>query len=245
MPIDGGFVGMVDRDVFDEWLRQRAAAFGAIRRTGTFRTFDARCRRHRPGGLSIQRVTGRTHAGARPRRDRRRRRVVRGGAPVDAGCAKSDALRVRLSRDHPLAAQDQPAASTPHVATSITRANSRPISTAGYFRTATPTSVGIGSAQKGFSLRKAVGALRDAADLDGSRPSAAKARRFRCIPLSRWDNGRDVVLAGDAAGVVAPASGEGIYYAMAGGPTRGRSDRRISATSGNPARACSWRASAS
>ena len=29
--------------------------------------------------------------------------------------------------------------------------------------------------------------------------------------------GRDVVLAGDAAGVVAPASGEGIYYAMYGG----------------------------
>jgi geranylgeranyl reductase len=36
-------------------------------------------------------------------------------------------------------------------------------------------------------------------------------------PLKRWDNGRDVVLAGDAAGVVAPASGEGIYYAMLGG----------------------------
>ncbi len=36
-------------------------------------------------------------------------------------------------------------------------------------------------------------------------------------PLPRWDNGRDVVLAGDAAGVVAPASGEGIYYAMTGG----------------------------
>jgi len=36
-------------------------------------------------------------------------------------------------------------------------------------------------------------------------------------PLKKWDNGRDVVLAGDAAGVVAPASGEGIYYAMVGG----------------------------
>jgi geranylgeranyl reductase len=36
-------------------------------------------------------------------------------------------------------------------------------------------------------------------------------------PLKRWDNGRDVLIAGDAAGVVAPASGEGIYYAMLGG----------------------------
>jgi geranylgeranyl reductase len=41
-------------------------------------------------------------------------------------------------------------------------------------------------------------------------------------PLSRWDNGRDVVLAGDAAGVVAPASGEGIYYAMVGGQVAAR-----------------------
>ena len=35
--------------------------------------------------------------------------------------------------------------------------------------------------------------------------------------MNRWDNGRDVVLAGDAAGVVAPASGEGIDFAMLGG----------------------------
>jgi geranylgeranyl reductase len=35
--------------------------------------------------------------------------------------------------------------------------------------------------------------------------------------LPRWENGRDIVLTGDAAGVVAPASGEGIYYAMACG----------------------------
>jgi len=33
-------------------------------------------------------------------------------------------------------------------------------------------------------------------------------------PLRRWDDGRGVILAGDAAGVVAPSSGEGIYYAM-------------------------------
>ncbi|NCY04064.1 MAG: geranylgeranyl diphosphate reductase, partial [Burkholderiaceae bacterium] len=29
IPIDGGFVGMVDRDQFDEWLRVRAANDGA------------------------------------------------------------------------------------------------------------------------------------------------------------------------------------------------------------------------
>jgi geranylgeranyl reductase len=40
-------------------------------------------------------------------------------------------------------------------------------------------------------------------------------------PLKRWDNGADVIVAGDAAGIVAPASGEGIYYAMVGGRLSG------------------------
>ena len=53
-------------------------------------------------------------------------------------------------------------------------------------------------------------------------------------PLPRWDNGRDVVLAGDAAGVVAPASGEGIYYAMAGGRLAAEAAEQALAT-GRPA----------
>ena len=49
-------------------------------------------------------------------------------------------------------------------------------------------------------------------------------------PLKRWDNGRDIVLAGDAAGVVAPASGEGIYYAMTGGRLAAEAVDRFLAT---------------
>lgn len=36
IPIENGFVGMVDRDQFDEYLRARAASHGADRLTGTF-----------------------------------------------------------------------------------------------------------------------------------------------------------------------------------------------------------------
>jgi geranylgeranyl reductase len=54
-------------------------------------------------------------------------------------------------------------------------------------------------------------------------------------PLKRWDNGRDVLVAGDAAGVVAPASGEGIYYAMASGRMAGEAVARALST--NDARA--------
>ena len=40
MPIDGGYVGMVDRGEFDEWLRNRAASEGAERRAGTFMSLE-------------------------------------------------------------------------------------------------------------------------------------------------------------------------------------------------------------
>jgi hypothetical protein len=63
-------------------------------------------------------------------------------------------------------------------------------------------------------------------------------------PLKRWDNGRDVVLAGDAAGVVAPASGEGIYYAMAGGRLAAEAATGFLRT-GSRQRCLGWRASAS
>jgi len=78
-------------------------------------------------------------------------------------------------------------------------------------------SVGVGSANKGFSLRGAVGELRALSGLKGMETIRREGAPIPMKPLPRWDNGRDVVLAGDASGVVAPASGEGIYYAMAGG----------------------------
>jgi geranylgeranyl reductase len=79
------------------------------------------------------------------------------------------------------------------------------------------TSIGVGSARKGFSLRRAVEALRAETGLDAAETVRCEGAPIPLHPLRRWDNGRDIVLAGDAAGVVAPASGEGIYYAMTGG----------------------------
>ncbi len=59
--------------------------------------------------------------------------------------------------------------------------------------------------------------LRDKAGLADAVTIRREGAPIPLKPLRRWENGRDVVLAGDAAGVVAPASGEGIYYAMTGG----------------------------
>src|SRR5689334_6904123 len=40
IPVGNGFVGMVDRDVFDEWLRNRAAGAGAERVTGAYQGIE-------------------------------------------------------------------------------------------------------------------------------------------------------------------------------------------------------------
>jgi geranylgeranyl diphosphate/geranylgeranyl-bacteriochlorophyllide a reductase len=77
-------------------------------------------------------------------------------------------------------------------------------------------SVGTGTAHKGFSMRSAVSTLRAQCGLTGETLRREGAP-IPMKPLPRWDDGRNVLLAGDAAGVVAPASGEGIYYAMVGG----------------------------
>jgi geranylgeranyl reductase len=79
------------------------------------------------------------------------------------------------------------------------------------------TSVGSGTAVKGFPVRAAVTALRQSAGLGEVETVRREGAPIPLRPRRRWDNGRDLVLAGDAAGVVAPASGEGIYYAMTGG----------------------------
>jgi geranylgeranyl reductase len=78
-------------------------------------------------------------------------------------------------------------------------------------------SIGTGSAKKGFSLRGATAAVREENGLADVETIRREGAPIPMKPLKKWDNGRDVVLAGDSAGVVAPASGEGIYYAMLGG----------------------------
>ena len=78
-------------------------------------------------------------------------------------------------------------------------------------------SVGMGSMVREVDLKKATADLREASGLTNCETIRKEGAPIPLKPLARWDNGRDVVLAGDAAGVVAPSSGEGIYYAMIGG----------------------------
>ena len=75
----------------------------------------------------------------------------------------------------------------------------------------------MGTGIDGIDLKQATADLRASAGLTGCETIRREGAPIPLRPMDRWDNGRDVVLAGDAAGVVAPSSGEGIYYAMVGG----------------------------
>ena len=75
----------------------------------------------------------------------------------------------------------------------------------------------MGTGINSVNLKKATSDLRTQAGLDKCSTIRKEGAPIPLKPLERWDNGDNVVLAGDAAGVVAPSSGEGIYYAMIGG----------------------------
>lgn len=216
MPIDGGYVGMVDREHFDEWLRQRAAESGATRVTAAFERIERRA-----DGETIVHLSGtgeqegqpltlraRLVIGADGARSNVARQEIPGGGDVPCVFAYHEIVRA------PAAGQ---AEVDPRRCDVYYRGTLSPDFYAWIFPHGDTLSVGTGSARKGFSLRSSV---RDLRALTGLREVETVRREGAPIPmkpLKRWDNGRDVLVVGDAAGTVAPASGEGIYYAMLGG----------------------------
>ena len=214
IPIEGGFVGMVDREQFDEWLRERAAASGAIRRNARFERVGL----DEDGMSTVIFQNGSDNT----------RHTVRARSIIGADGARSA-----------VAQQTVPGAEkTKYVFAYHEIVEAPVVKPAGYddtrcdvfyqghlspdfygwvFPHGGTLSIGTGSADKGFSLRNATTSLRAAAGLEHAKTVRREGAPLPMKPLPRWDNGRDVVLAGDAAGVVAPASGEGIYYAMLGG----------------------------
>ncbi len=218
IPIEGGFVGMVNRDQFDEWLRVRAENHGAVRQRGIFDKLS-----RDEDGISRVHFTIRTDDGME------KAASVRGRCIIGADGARSEVARQSVPGAektkyvfayHEIVKTPENMVQTesdPSRCDVYYRGSLSPDFYGWVFPHGDTMSVGTGSADKGFSLRGAVGRLRDAAGLQNATVLRREGAPLPMKPLPRWDNGRDVVLAGDAAGVVAPASGEGIYYAMLGG----------------------------
>jgi geranylgeranyl reductase len=221
IPIEGGFVGLVDREVFDEWLRERARAAGATRVSGSFerleRDADGTARIHfqrkasdEAPGLPAS-VRARMIIGADGAKSGVARQAIEGADKTKYVFAYHEIIKTPEPHQRGMMEVD------PSRCDVIYDGRFSPDFYSWIFPHGNTMSVGTGSADKGFSLRGATAALRQHVQLEGCETLRREGAPIPLKPLPKWDNGRDVVVAGDAAGVVAPSSGEGIYYAMACG----------------------------
>jgi geranylgeranyl reductase len=216
MPVGSGFVGMVDREIFDEFLRERAARNGAERRTGNFYALQ-----RGSDGIAIVHYRSRNDGAAAVRA-----RIVVGADGANSAVGR---LAIREARKAKYVFAYHEIVKAP-AGTAASEAQSHydharcdvyydgsmsPDFYSWIFPHGSTMSIGNGSAHKGFNLRNAVADLRQRCGLTALETVRHEGAPLPLKPLRRWDNGRDVLLVGDAAGVVAPASGEGIYYAMA------------------------------
>ena len=228
MPIEIGYVGMVDRGSFDEWLRARAARAGATRATGTFTALGD----SDGASVVVEYREGRKSAGAEGR-DGGTSESVAGGASrcvraryvIGADGAKSKVGRAAVKGADRLRSVfayheivEAPGADHPDVdpvrCDVVYDGALSPDFYSWVFPHGKVVSVGTGTARQGFGIRGAVTELRRRTGLEDARTIRTEGAPIPMKPLRRWDDGRHVLLAGDAAGCVAPSSGEGIYYAM-------------------------------
>jgi geranylgeranyl reductase len=212
IPIEDGFVGMIDRGPFDEFLRARAATAGAERLTGTFQRIE------RDDGGQV-RVVWRDKAGE-VRRTPTRLVIGADGARSVVARAEvpgGDRIPYVIAYHEVIRAPGATEGYDPDRCDVIYDGRVSPDFYGWVFPHGHQASVGMGSGLAGVDLKGATAALRATSGLAGCETIRREGAPIPLEPLPRWDNGRDLVLAGDAAGVVAPSSGEGIYYAMAGG----------------------------
>ncbi len=209
MPVgNDGYVGMVDREHFDEWLRARAALAGAERRTGTYEALErdtdgtAIVVYRDPKSGDLMRVRAKAVVGADGARSGVARGNLKGADNVPCVFAYHEVIKT------PTEGFDRERCDVYY------QGQFSPDFYAWVFPHGETASVGLGSAQKGFALRPATKALRESIGLADAETVRVEGAPIPMKPLKRWDNGRDLLVCGDAAGVVAPSSGEGIYYAL-------------------------------
>ncbi|WP_333711886.1 geranylgeranyl diphosphate reductase [Yoonia sp.] len=212
IPIENGFVGMVDREHFDEYLRKRAKAAGAHRYSGTFVRID----RDGEGTHVVYRdkisgnemtLSTKLVIGADGARSNVARAEIKDGDKIPYVIAYHEIIEA------PAATQSY----DPQRCDVVYDGRISPDFYGWVFPHGAQASVGMGSMIKSVDVKQATADLRAASGLTGCKTIRKEGAPIPLKPLDRWDNGKDVVLAGDAAGVVAPSSGEGIYYAMVGG----------------------------
>ena len=185
MPVENGFVGMVDRDVFDEFLRTRAAQQGADRRAGNFVNWS-----RDEDGVSLLEY-----------RDKASQNMVRVRAHIIIG---ADGANSAVARQAAPKAGRAPFVFAYHeIIRTPEKTADRSASTrcevyyqgevspdfyGWVFPHGETMSVGVGSAAKGFSLRDSTAALRKQAGLEECetiRKEGAPAAALPCAEMGQ------------------------------------------------------------
>ena len=214
IPVGNGYVGMVDRGTFDEWLRERARSHGAERITGFFDHFS----HDTDGRLLVHYAAGNSRSGVL---ETIKTRMLIGADGALSAVARQ-AIPIAYAGGNRVTAYHEIVRS-PKVETDDFQARRADIYYDGMyspdfyawvFPHGDVTSIGTGTFQQGFDMRAAVARLREETGLAECETVRREGAPIPLRPLKWWENGKDVSVCGDAAGVVAPASGEGIFYAM-------------------------------
>ncbi|WP_108838749.1 geranylgeranyl diphosphate reductase [Tateyamaria sp. Alg231-49] len=212
IPIENGFVGMVDRKDFDPFLRDRGKQAGADCFTGTFLRIDRDA--DQTAVVFRDKETGEDRSlqtkliiGSDGARSKVAKAEVPGGDKIPYVIAYHEII-------------EAPALSVDYDPLRCDVIYDGAISSDFYgwiFPHGKSASIGMGTGIEGVDLKKATADIRATHGLTDCKTLRREGAPIPLKPMDKWDNGRDVILAGDAAGVVAPSSGEGIYYAMLGG----------------------------
>lgn len=216
MPVGDTYVAMVDRDKFDPFLRERAVAAGATLQIGAYKSLayqeDGRVRLRyldKSGSGGEHEVIASAVIGADGAKSRVGAQCIPGGDKLKCVFAYHEIVEAPTKEQG--ADYDEARCDVWY------QGRLSPDFYAWVFPHGKHASIGTGSAQKNYSATAAVEALRKDVGLDTAKTIRREGAPIPMKPLKRWDDGRAVLLAGDSAGVVAPASGEGIYYALLGG----------------------------
>ncbi|MDA8962043.1 geranylgeranyl diphosphate reductase [Congregibacter sp.] len=216
MPVGDTYVAMVDRDKFDPFLRERAVSAGATLQIGAYKSLvyqeDGRVRLRyldKSGSGGEHEVIASAVIGADGAKSRVGAQCIPGGDKLKCVFAYHEIVEAPTKEQG--ADYDEARCDVWY------QGRLSPDFYAWVFPHGKHASIGTGSAQKNYSATAAVEALRKDVGLDTAKTIRREGAPIPMKPLKRWDDGRAVLLAGDSAGVVAPASGEGIYYALLGG----------------------------